>query len=264
MVVDESPEPEGQVAADRLVRTTVDDLSVRAEPSTGAARLGILDAGATGFVIAGPVEADAYTWYQLVGADSTDACSSETPPFACADWVGWAAGSTPEGDRWLEPIDPDCPTERDTTAYLSIDAPTRLACAGGDEWRLVAYLAPATQGRGCMPAWLVEPFWMDPSCSFFFPQPVESTFDADTSLQGFIPPELGECGRGGCPFDELKGSWVEITGHLDDPVAKTCTPVRNESIGESQVPSPDPDLVAFTCRLGLVVTDVSPISPPAS
>jgi hypothetical protein len=124
-----------------------------------------------------------------------------------------------------------------STAYLSMDALTRLACASDYEWRLVAYLAPSG-GRGCFPVWLVDPFWMDPSCSFFFPQPVESEFDGDTSLQGFIAPELGACGPGGCPFDELKGSWVEVVGHLDDPVAERVSRSSTRASGRRRSPRP--------------------------
>ena len=181
-------------------------------------------------------------------------CGGEIPEFQCTRWVGWAAAATPSGDRWIVPLDPDCPPGRDTATYLSMDAATRLACTGDDEWRLIAYIA-APGGRGCMPIWNVDPFWMDPSCSFFFPQPVEREVDSDTSLHGFIAPELCECGPGGCPWDDLTGSWVEVVGHLDDPVAETRAYVLNSQVDEGPSPPPDPDLAVFGCRLGFVVTE---------
>lgn len=187
------------------------------------------------------------------------ACGGESPQFQCTNWVGWAAGTTPDGDRWLEPIDPDCPPGRDTATYLSMDALTRLACASDDEWRLVAYLAPPG-GRGCFSAWVVDPMWM--ACARLFPQPVESELDGDSSLAAFIGPQLGACDAGGCPFDELRGSWVEIVGHLDDQVAATCTYVLNSQIAEAPSPSPDPDVAVFGCRLNFVVTEVTPTTPP--
>ncbi len=263
--VDATIEPPAEVTVDELARTTVGNLSVRAEPSTAAERLGDLPAGVATFVIAGPVDAEGYTWYRLISAGSRAPCSGETSQFLCTSWVGWVAGITPEGDRWLMPFDPDCPPGRDTTTYLSMDAVTRLACAGNDDWRLVAYLAQPG-GRGCFPVWLVDPFWMDPSCALFFPQPVQSEFDIDGSLQGFIPPELGACGPGGCPFDELRGSWVEIVGHLDDPVAEMCTSTLNQSQGFEEAPfdPPDSDLTVFGCRLNFVVTEVMATTPPSS
>ena len=260
-----SAQPPRQVTEDVLVRTVVEALSVRTDPSTAADRLGTLPEDATAFVLAGPVEADGHPWYQLAypGNPLADGCVAETRPFHCAPWVGWAAGAAPEGDVWIEPIDPDCPAERDTTAYISMDALTRLACAGDAEWTLVAYVAPLAAGRGCFPVWVVDPFWMDSACALTFPQPVESETDMDTSIQAFIPPELGECVPGQCPpFDELKGSWVEIIGHLDDPVAETCTTVLTESTDPAPFPPPDPDLTVFMCRLNFVVTQVTPTTPP--
>ena len=165
-----------------------------------------------------------------------------------------------DGEQWIAPLDPECPPERDTATYLSMDAVERLACAGDDEWRLVAYIA-APGGRGCMPVWNVDPFWMDPSCSFFFPQPVERELDEDTSLQGFIAPELGECGPGLSVgrSDRIVG---EIVGHLDDPVAESCTYVLNSQVDEAPSPPPDSDLAVFGCRLGFVVTDLTATTAP--
>lgn len=258
-----TPQPTAApVTVDELAQTTIPDLSVRTQPSTAGVRLGVLPAGETAFVIAGPVEADGYTWYQLgsPGSYSVADCGGDSPLLQCADWIGWAAGITPEGDRWIVPFDPDCPPGRDTTTYLAMDALTRLACAGNDEWQFLAYLAPPG-GRGCFPVWLVDPSWMDPSCALFFPQPVESEFDVDTSLQAFIPPHLGICPPGICP--ELRGSWVEIVGHLDDPVAATCAYVLNSMFGEAPSLPPDPDLAVFRCRLNFVVTQVTVTTPPS-
>ena len=135
-----------------------------------------------------------------------------------------------------------------------------LACAGDDEWRLVTYLAPVG-GRGCFTVWMVDPGWM--SCPQLFPQPVESEVDSDTRLAAFISPELGECGQGGCRWDELTGSWVEVVGHLDDPAAQTCTSVLNSQVAQAPSPSPDPDLTVFSCRLNFVVTELTATTPPA-
>ena len=257
--------PVGALAVNDLARITVGGLTLRAEPSTAAEPIGTLPVEAAAFVVAGPVEADGYTWYRLASPriPSVEWCAGETPAFHCWPWIGWAAGMTPTGDRWIERLEPDCALGRDTTSYLSMDTLTRFACAGRDEWRLVTYLAPSG-GRGCFPAWVVNPYWMDQSCSLFFPQPVKSDFDGDTRIQGFIPPELG----GFSGFDELKGSWVEVVGHLDDPAAQTCTTDRNELItpeDPTTLPSqPDPVLTVFTCRLNFVVTEVTATAPPSS
>lgn len=262
--------PASALAPDTLARTTVEGISVRAEPTTAAQRLAVLAGGERVYLVEGPVEADGYSWYRVApGEDrfATDCNRPETASaLACANELGWAAAVTADGERWMEPVGPGCPSARDTEAYLALDAVERLACAGDAPWQLVAYLAPETGGRGCYPVWVVDPFWMDGSCNFFFPQPTESQLDADTRLQAFVPPQLGSCNADGCPFDELKGSWVEITGHLGDPVAETCTMVRNPShpsFGEPSNPPAGPGLTKFNCRLNFVVDAVQPTDPPA-
>ena len=261
--IEASAEPAATVVVDALAQTTVGGLTVRTEPSIAAEPLGTLPPPrprSFSPVPSRPTGTPGTSWGARA-SKSVAECGGEVPQFQCTSWVGWAAATTPTGERWIVPLDPECPPERDTATYLSMDAVERLACAGDDEWRLVAYIA-APGGRGCMPVWNVDPFWMDPSCSFFFPQPVERELDEDTSLQGFIAPELGECGPGGCPWDDLTGSWAEIVGHLDDPVAESCTYVLNSQVDEAPSPPPDPDLAVFGCRLGFVVTDLTATTAP--
>lgn len=253
---------------DTLARTTVEGLAVRAEPTTAAERLAVLEAGERVYLVRGPVGADGHPWFLVAPAEdriSTD-CSDETSTaLVCATEIGWVAAASADGDAWLETVDPGCPAQRDAEAFLGLEPAERLACAGDGEWRLVAYLAPSTEGRGCFPVWLVDPGWLDGACNFLYPQPVERAFDTDTSLQVFVPPELGSCGPEGCPFDSLKGSWVEIVGQLDHPAAQECTMVLNSSIdGEPPYPPIGPELTVFNCRLNFVVNDLQPTDPPAN
>lgn len=256
--------PEG-LAVDSVARTTVEGLAVRAEPTTSAERLAVLRPGERVYLVQGPVDADGHPWFLVAPVEdrlATDCSDEASTALACATELGWAAAASAAGDAWLEPVNPDCPSERDTEAYLGLDPVERLACAGDEEWRLVGYLAPMTEGRGCFPVWTVDPFWMDGSCNFFFPQPVETEFDTDTSLQAFVPPELGECRPEGCPFDSLKGSWVEVVGQLDHSAARECTMVLNASIDEPPYPPIGPELTVFLCRLHLVVSSVTPTEAP--
>jgi hypothetical protein len=254
------------VRVDGLVRTTVEGLSVRVEPSVASDRLGVLPSHELGYVVSGPVQQDGYTWYQIAAVrqpyrgDCGD--PAPAPSLECSGWFGWAAAGSTDGDPWLAPTEPSCPPERDTAAYLSIDSATRLACAGDDEWTLVVYLAPESEGRGCYPVWITSPGWLDGSCNLFFPQPEETQFDSDERLQAFIHPDLGACTMNGCPFDSLKGSWVEMSGHLDDPAARTCTSGLSSNFAEPPYDPPDPDHVVFACRTRLVVTSLSQTSRP--
>ena len=157
---------------------------------------------------------------------SVDDCVRRDPQFHCYSWVGGHAATTPTGDQWIVPSDLECPPGRDTATYLSMDAVTRLACAGEDEWRLIAvYRGP---GRAGLHAGLERrPVLDGPLMLLLLPAASRARARRDTSLQGFIGPELGEDAAGACPWDDLTGSWAEVVGHLDDPVAESCTYVLN-------------------------------------
>lgn len=251
------------VEVDTLVETVVEDLSVQQEPGLSARRVGIAPEGLRAWVLDGPVEADGYRWFLLTGAPVDDAdpeaCldAVESPDLRCLGWIGWAAGVTPSGDAWLRAAEVDCPKARDVAAYLSLTKEERLFCAGDDEWRLRVYVPPKVLGIGCLPVWVTDPGWMTGECTFIFPQAEERELGEDTSLQMFTPPELNTCGLPGvCWWEELKGRWVVVTGHLDDPVARTCRPVLASAFPEPVVPPPDADLVIHQCRLHFIVSSV--------
>jgi hypothetical protein len=79
----------GAIVIDGLAKSMVNSLTVRAEPTTAGVRLGTIDAGQLGFVVAGPVSADGYDWYQLsgVGLPANAGCEPPvgTTPFSCPD-----------------------------------------------------------------------------------------------------------------------------------------------------------------------------------
>lgn len=258
------------LVVDSLAEVRVDDLTLRVESTTGADRIGLLPLGEPAYIVTGPVEAEGYLWYQLASVRQpyVGGCGDPAPEplLACAEWFGWAVGGTPGGDAWLGATEARCPTARDRVAYLALLPSERLACAGSDEWRLTAYVAPETEGRGCYPVWVVDPFWLDPSCNFLFLQPEESQFDSFQRLQVFVHPDLGSCtlasDTSGCPFEALKGSWVEVSGHLDHPAAQDCIPVLSSNFEEAPYPPPSTDEVVFRCRTRFVVTGVQPTESP--
>src|SRR6266480_3924929 len=97
----------GGIVVDGLAKSTVDSLTVRAKPGTAGAQLGTIDAGQLGFVLAGPVSADGYAWYQLAALGLPPAAGCEPPmrttPFSCPDWLGWVADGQPRG-QWVEAV----------------------------------------------------------------------------------------------------------------------------------------------------------------
>lgn len=266
-----SPSDAAGMTVDGLAEVLVNDLNLRVKPSTTSESLGKLSFGELAYVVDGPVEADGYQWYQLASVlePYVPPCGDPEPPpsLVCSGWFGWAAAVTPQAERWLHPITPECPAERDTDAFLALPRATRLACAGDDVWTLVVYVAQEG-GRGCSPIWVTTPLWLFAACNLLFPQPVERQLDEDTRLQTFVHPDLGTCGyrtQPGCPFAALTGSWVEMTGHLDDPAASTCTAKLSDDFPDDSdpPPPPDPDQVVFACRLAFVVTAVRVTAAPS-
>ena len=265
-----TPSPSGPAGlhVDGMAQVPVNNLNLRVQPSTAAESLGKLPLGELAYIVDGPVEADGYQWYQLASVlePYVPPCGepSLTPTLACSSWFGWAAAVTPQSEQWVGPLVPDCPAERDVDAFLALQRATRLACAGDGEWTLFVYIAQEG-GRGCYPVWVTLPPWLFGPCNLFFPQPVERELDEDTRLQTFLHPDLG-CGseppRPTCPLNGLTGSWVEITGHLDDPAASTCKAELSEFFDGPIPPPPDPDLVVFECRLAFVATAVRAVGPP--
>lgn len=263
-----TPSPSGLAGlhVDGLAEVVVNDLNLRVQPSTTSESLGKLSSGEPAYIVDGPVEADGYQWYQLASVlePYVPPCGDPepAPSLACSSWFGWAAAGTPDGEPWLAPRNPACPTERTTDSYLLLMPAERLACAGDDEWQLSVYLAEEG-GRGCLPIWITEPRWLFAQCTLLFPQPVERELDEDARIQPFVHPAFGTCiyslYESGCPFAPFKGSWVVMTGHLDDPAASTCTTKLSEElpIDFDPPPPPDPEQVVFACRLALVVTGVS-------
>jgi len=86
--------------------------NIRQEPTTKAGRAGFYPAGALVIVLAGPVQADDYIWWQV---DDEHGKS------------GWVAGVNREGELWLsgdlgEPRPVNRPVRLGDTVYVSVAA----------------------------------------------------------------------------------------------------------------------------------------------
>lgn len=127
-----------EVALDTIVVTTVDGLSVRADPGTDAERLGSLANGAPSFVAGGPVDAGGYRWYLLsgLGLPPNTGCSGplEDDPYNFPIWFGWVASGAPDGTAWLAAQPQECVEEPFAfdEIVLGVTDLMRLACHGDD------------------------------------------------------------------------------------------------------------------------------------
>jgi hypothetical protein len=250
----------GGIVIDGLAKSTVNVLKVRAEPTTAGVALGTIDAGQMGFVVAGPVSADGYAWYQLsaVGLPANAGCEPplQTTPFSCPAWLGWVAAGPSGGQAWLEATTVPCPASPMNLEALVVEPRSltpleRLACYRSTPIRFRAWwpeIPPdAGLGGACgtvapNPAWLIcqninyNGLAISESAGF---EGVGLEISIDPASGVTMPP---------------RGQWVEVVAHLDDPAARDCAPLGG---GEQ-----DPVSVVLACRSELVADSVNPVAGP--
>jgi hypothetical protein len=245
---------------DSIVATTVTDLSVRAEPGTSATRLGSLENGALSFVAGGPVDAGGYRWYLLsgLGLPPSTGCAGpfETDPYNCPVWFGWVAASSPDGTPWLTTQAPECPAEpiQADDLIIAVTDLIRLACYGSDPFTFRAFWPEIPDDAGLGGAC--------PSQD----EPGGWLICQNINYNGVVVDETQEFGglgvnvsidpASGVSMPE-RGTWVELTVHLDDPAAQACgeTTFAEESEGT-------PEQWVLFCRGQMVVESVSAVDAP--
>jgi hypothetical protein len=256
-----APTPVPVVMIDGLAKSTVDGLRVRATPGTAGAPLGTIDTGVMGFVLAGPVSADGYTWYQLaaIGLPPNAGCEPPflTTPFNCPDWLGWVAAGQPGSQPWLSPTTLPCPA-----SPMNLDAlfnvPTlgtltpveRLACYGSTSIRVRGWwpqLPTGGLGGACGLVVKPNPFWLVCQNVNYNELVISDSAAEVVGMKISIDPATGVA-------MPPRGQWVEVVGHLDDPAARDCAPVES---GEQ-----DPVRAVLTCRTEFAVESVTPVAGP--
>jgi hypothetical protein len=202
------------------------------------------------YVVAGPVSASCYDWYQIYVP--YDAAHDRDEAF------GWVAAASIEGKPWLAGGQPLCPARPKTVSDLA-DLPNSvgLACFAGRRLTFDAWLG-AYETCGMSEGWTVEPRWLGDTCAgnngmwiadrgarsssdFGVNEPVTAVFAPKVDTSRFHP---------GNPRKE----WipVRVTGIFDHPTAKTCHGVSD---GEA-VPITD-DQAALGCRAQFVITSIT-------
>jgi alpha-tubulin suppressor-like RCC1 family protein len=125
---------------------------------------------------------------------------------------------------------PTLPTDAATlSAFLSDglpspDAAAALACFGRREITVEAYVP---RDVAIDAPWFpeVEPTWLSPNG---LPQAVVAKSRTSTGFGVRVPPRLQHCAGAtplsypGCPFAALAGRFVRMSGHFNDPAARTC------------------------------------------
>lgn len=251
---------------DSIVATTVGDLSVRAAPGTGSTRLGSLAVGTPGFVVAGPTDTGGYRWYLLsaLGLPPNSGCAGpiETDPFNCPVWIGWVAAASQDGVPWLT----DAAGDADACAeapfafediVIGVTDLMRLSCFGSDPFTFRAFwpeLPEGGGGPGAACASLEQPTgWL--ICQQNNVNLV--TLGSGDGLDGIglrvsIDPASGVT-------MPARGTWLELTVHLDDPAAQSCG-TDGADLGEKDNRTPE-QMVLF-CRGQMVVESVTAVAGP--
>ena len=246
---------------DHLARSTVDGLAVRAKAGTAGTQLGTINTGALGFVLAGPVSANGYAWYQLsaIGLPPNAGCEPpmRTTPFSCPDWLGWVATGQAGGTAWLAAATQPCPASPMNLDALVGDAATgprtaleRLACYGSSPVRIRGWWPkiPPNAGLGGTCGANPTTWWLQ--CG-------------GLNYNGLVVSESAGFGGVGLNFDinpasgvkmPPRGQWVEVVAHLDDAAARHCAPFG----GDAQ----DPVKVVLMCRSEFVVESASGVAGP--
>jgi hypothetical protein len=232
------------------VATTIEpDIRVRSLPAiSDESRMltPLLQAGDDLYIISGPVQADAYRWYEV-----------HVPRRGL---TGWVAAAAKTGEPWLRPAPLDCVdfAGGETTIDLGEveSALERLACFGDAAFSGVRLLRlPEGEGLRCPDAleWFHDPEWLDSplSCGYeFHPEAVDTGGGVDFISAAILHPSIGDV-PGQLLADHPHGLLVDVTGTHDHPDARDCRAVGGADL-------PPPSLVRLECRTLFVITSMHP------
>ena len=240
-----TPRPTGLFAGG-FARITVAELNVRVGPSINAERLmqGQADAPPTpvrwgrksGFdrvyILAGPVDADGYRWWQVApSVYKSDGVSRPAPLAPVPEEIGWVAGG--DGNTaWLVPADecPDGPIELADITLSHASWAERLGCFQGQMLTLRGWLTTLPPEVAASKSPVVGPG--------IFPVVMGWYDDGNVNRLGIrLHPAMSLV----LPKPE---QWIEVTGAFDDPTASQCEPYE-----------------VLECRATLTVTSIRPLGP---
>lgn len=219
------------------VTVIVDRLPVRFEPSPTGDAYGELARGDIAvLMVFRPIEANGAAWYFVqkvpvaVPGRLPDLPAVLADPAAEFPLMGWIATTDATGET-VARLPPRCPAARDLVNVSAMLDGERLACFGAAPITLEGTFTCETCGSEdpgtFQPSWLAGPAageLTDPSAPGRW-------------LALYVPPTL---------VVPAAFTVVRVTGHLDDPAARTC------QLTFGGTPT-DPDIAVQLCRLRFVV-----------
>lgn len=232
------------IGVDSIARVVTSDLRMRSKPGVSDdSKLlePLLQSGRDVFVMAGPVPASGYDWYQVTPLPQVGRIE---------DWkLGWVAASK-DGEPWLAGGGFHCPAPPDEPGpLLAIQPLVGLACFGDQDLMLAARLVRPEATCGVEIGWTIVPEWLGSTCMHptFLLANLEGT---DVVVDAIIEPGLDISDLEPGPEPEF---WldVEVTGRFDHPAARTCRGVAQDT------PVPiTAEAVVLACRTQFVITAI--------
>ena len=171
-------------------------------------------------------------------------------------WHRTASGRwVPESDP-IVPVVPDptrdaCPQPpSDLVEFMVVDAPALISCQGAAPFTFRAYSFACDQCYGTVdgnpqPAWLLNP---TTNMIFLAPGNNQSSWSTSATLRPSLEADPA-----------WLGTWIEVTGHYDDPEALTC---RQDVTADSIEWWLGRYWLIDQCRTTFVVSDVKIVSGP--
>jgi len=236
----------GKIAIDSIALVVTDDLRVRSKPGVSNDSLllaPLLGKGREAFVVAGPVTASGFAWYE-VQPIRRPGQFDDLP-------LGWVAAAAKDGEPWLASRPPDCPAAPDTyTSVVALRPLIGVSCFGADELTFAARVTRPEATCGVELGWTIEPEWLGSTCqhpAFIVLDPqgndsFDAVLDPTTDIAGLDPGvELADA------IDVL------VSGHFDDAAAGSCQGASTEAPIELT-----PEEIVLRCRTQFVITKLEP------
>ena len=207
------------LAIDSIAEVVSNNLRVRSLPRVVAESIKfepLLSIGDRLFVIAGPVNADDYDWYQV---------AVWRPSNADATWpIGWVVRADHDGTPWVEAVSLSCPDAPTVDVLAGMNRLEALACFRDRTLSIRAFVSggepaddcPADAATACLdgPAWLAGAGGRTATLDARAPDPAKPV----GSLRIARDP-IGVVGEADLPTDRM----ATIEGAFNDPAASACS-----------------------------------------
>lgn len=234
------------LAPDTLAEVVSARLRIRSEPRVADDSIKyepLLDVGDRLLVVAGPVVANDYEWYQVTAWRPGDP-STSLP-------VGWVSRGDHDGTPWLRArVDP-CPGGPVTiAAVMALQPGERVACFGDSPLRLRAYIYGTDRAQCTVDAvtsCIDGPTWLTGTGGWGAAS--DARLDARSPGAPRLAVDPGSPGPGPAMPSE---TMVDLEGAFDHPAATQCRPGATRQ-GMAPIAAV---LARLECRAQFVVTSV--------